>query len=780
MRLFIPSLFNGGITVVAPEVTTSVPISLMAAPVEEGIQLNWTLSSAADQSILVERAQDGGGLSLYQTLPAGTVSYTDTSVVPDVKYTYRVYKNNTTQRSNRANSAIVYGYPLTSGTTALTFPNPPAFLHDRTDSWSYETWVKFPDVTTAKTLFGKYDTSTLRGISISLTANGRLSLLLRGGASANQILVDSRQDESLKSGYFSAGKWYHIIITYSGTGTAAGVRLYIDGKNLPIIAAGTLSDTLGTQATANTVGIGIGANSYGVSSGNQVQGLTRLWSQALTAEQVATLYNGGLPAYGTPAGVPAPVLAHLVTNDTYAAGSYTLVESVNGLNGTGAGFTGTEKGLVSDLDAIEPTNYQAYTGDSIYYDTFQKAGMGNPDFLQHSPFTAMYNNKLWYASGVTGGTWMSRGKLGWNRENRIFTVQHSGKYVSPSAGMDYVSAGTIDGHPYAAITYTKDNEWLVVHEDVHNSILYIKKTAGRDLLNLSLVATIGSETAEYAYPVFAWVGNDLYIVVRGGVSNVDMEKTYITKSSDNGVTWSTPKVIVNLGNGSSKPMRSYTMQVYDPNKLRMFVMLRDDNQTPATFNRNFYIESADGDTWTDVFGSYSKLITSSAAAFTRAEMNTSLTVYGTGGAEDVHMKCAVKAPSGNVFGICNNIAGDGYVLNYVSGGVWTTRPVNLSITSQNSGAGNTDRTDYWLLYAYSDTRFLLWRIEPRNGFRVIVQYETTDAFVTLDAGTIISDADKNHEQIQITTNQDAELLVIAASQVTATTGNNIFLYEFRP
>jgi hypothetical protein len=208
-------------------------------------------------------------------------------------------------------------------------------------------------------------------------------------------------------------------------------------------------------------------------------------------------------------------------------------------------------------------------------------------------------------------------------------------------------------------------------------------------------------------------------------------------------------------------------------------MLRDDGKNPKTFNKNYYIESTDGVTWTNASGGFSKTITSGSTFITRTEADTHCSVYGTAGTEDVHMKCGAVTPSDMPVGICNNMAGDGYVFLFFSGGVWNTRAVNLSVTTQELGLGNTGRTDYWGLYAYSDTRFILWRIEVRNSYRVVVQYETTDAFVSINAGTVISDTNKNHEMLQITCNLDSPVIVIAASHATSS-GNPIFLHEFRP
>ncbi|MEJ0053546.1 MAG: LamG domain-containing protein [bacterium] len=80
----------------------------------------------------------------------------------------------------------------------------------------------------------------------------------------------------------SDGAWYYIAATASGTtGT-----IYVNGAG---IGTGTVAETKNDSSTA----FGLGYQAGGNISGDQLQDECGVWSRALTAGEIAELYNGG-------------------------------------------------------------------------------------------------------------------------------------------------------------------------------------------------------------------------------------------------------------------------------------------------------------------------------------------------------------------------------------------------------------------------------------------------------------------------------------------------------
>jgi hypothetical protein len=85
----------------APE----APTGLTVAESEDGIDLTWTDNSHVEISYIVERSEDGTNFTnLISSLPANTLSYSDTSVDTGVLYYYRIKANNFQGDSLKSNT----------------------------------------------------------------------------------------------------------------------------------------------------------------------------------------------------------------------------------------------------------------------------------------------------------------------------------------------------------------------------------------------------------------------------------------------------------------------------------------------------------------------------------------------------------------------------------------------------------------------------------------------------------------------------------------------------
>ncbi|MFL6280725.1 MAG: DUF1553 domain-containing protein [Vicinamibacterales bacterium] len=105
----------------------------------------------------------------------------------------------------------------------------------------------------------------------------RLSVRIAGDAADHSIEIRTRERLRL-------GDWYHVALTYDGSGKAAGLRLYLNGV---LLDADIVRDALsGTCATAAP--LRVGSKTLGKPFVGQLDDL-RLYSRALTPQQIEDL-----------------------------------------------------------------------------------------------------------------------------------------------------------------------------------------------------------------------------------------------------------------------------------------------------------------------------------------------------------------------------------------------------------------------------------------------------------------------------------------------------------
>ncbi|MGC8668082.1 MAG: DUF1553 domain-containing protein [Chthonomonadales bacterium] len=146
----------------------------------------------------------------------------------------------------------------------------------RTDRFSYGAWV-FPVSSDAMTIVSHMDDSQdFRGWDLYLTG-GKAMVHLIHKWDTDAIRVDARTNLELN-------KWSHVFVTYDGSGKAAGVHLYINGKPVP---TDVFKDSLrGTLATDKP--LVIGRRNPSAPFKGMIRDV-RLYRRELTPEEVADL-----------------------------------------------------------------------------------------------------------------------------------------------------------------------------------------------------------------------------------------------------------------------------------------------------------------------------------------------------------------------------------------------------------------------------------------------------------------------------------------------------------
>jgi hypothetical protein len=120
--------------------------------------------------------------------------------------------------------------------------NPADFNFERTDAFSLAAWIRL-NSNTSGTLLSKLDATSTTGWGLfqyGTATTPRFSLGMQGNGAANNYAMVATN--ALPLG------WHYVVVTYSGTSTVAGMKIYVDGVSQPLT---TLSDTL-TVSTLNT------------------------------------------------------------------------------------------------------------------------------------------------------------------------------------------------------------------------------------------------------------------------------------------------------------------------------------------------------------------------------------------------------------------------------------------------------------------------------------------------------------------------------------------------
>jgi hypothetical protein len=132
-------------------------------------------------------------------------------------------------------------------------------------------------------LFGKFDQENQRGMCINLDASN------------NQILCEWTHEypenwiSVASQGNRIAGQWHHLVVSYDGSSSAGGVRIYLDSQTL---STTIFADKL-TESVETTVPVQIGTRGGTYRYGGAIDDL-RIYKRILAHEEVKQMYEAGL------------------------------------------------------------------------------------------------------------------------------------------------------------------------------------------------------------------------------------------------------------------------------------------------------------------------------------------------------------------------------------------------------------------------------------------------------------------------------------------------------
>ena len=144
--------------------------------------------------------------------------------------------------TSNANNATMNGSALASqqqpgkidgsinfeGDTWASLSSPSAFSFERTDSFSLSGWFKIGSNATG-TLISKTPAVANAGwtlVQFTGASSPDIALGLLGTNASTGALAETPQ--------LSMGVWHYVVATYAGTGSTAGMNIYVDGVNQPL------------------------------------------------------------------------------------------------------------------------------------------------------------------------------------------------------------------------------------------------------------------------------------------------------------------------------------------------------------------------------------------------------------------------------------------------------------------------------------------------------------------------------------------------------------------
>jgi len=164
-----------------------------------------------------------------------------------------------------------------SGTVEVA--NPSNFNFDAAQAFSLSAWIETSATSGEQAIASKLNPSTSTGWQW-ITNGGVLELDMENGTHVLSVVGSTNVAD---------GTWHQVVMTYDGSGTAAGVQFYVDGAADTMTTA---SDTLGGNTIRNSQPLYLGSvnNAGAFWNGNEAD--VRFYTSQLTSQDAVNLAEG--------------------------------------------------------------------------------------------------------------------------------------------------------------------------------------------------------------------------------------------------------------------------------------------------------------------------------------------------------------------------------------------------------------------------------------------------------------------------------------------------------
>lgn len=178
---------------------------------------------------------------------------------------------------------ISNGAVFNSTTDKLSVASPSIINFARTVPFSIAFWINRSSLTDSAFLLSKQNQGgTWVGYSIYAQSSGRLQFDFYDTSTAGIGVYTTSNFLT------STSTWYHVVLTYSGSSAASGVKIYINGDSKALTTA--LDTLAGTTTNSEPFVIGNRGDTY---NANGTIDELPVYTRELTASEVSALYNSG-------------------------------------------------------------------------------------------------------------------------------------------------------------------------------------------------------------------------------------------------------------------------------------------------------------------------------------------------------------------------------------------------------------------------------------------------------------------------------------------------------
>ena len=155
---------------------------------------------------------------------------------------------------------------------------------ERTQPFSIAAWIYVvsPGCCPYEHIVTKRDTLTFQGIELDDTLGANAVAANIAGTDSTNITVESTPGD-----LSPLSTWHHVVMTYDGSSTAAGVKIYVDGVNQTLSVSSDNLDASILTSTHMVVGRVLTDTTYFNGSIDDV----RVYNRVLSASEVSDLYH---------------------------------------------------------------------------------------------------------------------------------------------------------------------------------------------------------------------------------------------------------------------------------------------------------------------------------------------------------------------------------------------------------------------------------------------------------------------------------------------------------
>ena len=302
------------------------PSNLTATTIDRNqIKLSWTDQSTGELGFKIERQDPNaaGGYVKIHAVGANVTSFNDTTAVAGTIYNYRVCAYNASGDSDWATAEIKSGrrghWKFDEGSGATTADNSG---NVNTGTISGATWTTAGKIGSALRFDGVDDVvntgngATLGNLpattisawikpnTLGEGSRGRIVQKGAGVAAGFRFLLQANNALSFAVDYgrtdlaratasrvFTFGVWTHVLVTWTGTATATGIRIYVNGVET---AYGATQNGVGIRTPDALLSLYIGNERDGTGTFDGSIDDVRVYNRVLSESEITAVYRAGV------------------------------------------------------------------------------------------------------------------------------------------------------------------------------------------------------------------------------------------------------------------------------------------------------------------------------------------------------------------------------------------------------------------------------------------------------------------------------------------------------